>query len=385
MASIRGDLSIMPLGDFLQWLSNNQISGVLTVDSGTSQGRFAVQNGHIIRAQTSEKRSSLGQFLVNASLITEDQLQRALAQQATSDQEWRGKGEPQSLGYYLLKRDFVEKSALEETIITQITELLLETMLWQSGVFVFNNLPVVHQSAEIPVEVSLRELRSIAADRSPIWERFHKHFSNKKAILTLEGNDAHIEHSFDSIDSQLLKFAAHRMTLESAILELHAPYFQAFERIATLEHEGFIKIGAPDPKEPTTLDIKIEDLEQHDHAHAARHAFESENYRVAIGHATAELITTPGDEKLVRLRSEARKRLETRLSNDLPSLDATPRLLKKLTEVRNSRRLSAKEHYILSRVDGQRSLEAIVRVSPMKDIDAFKLFQNFVREDIIRF
>ena len=45
--------------------------------------------------------------------------------------------------------------------------------------------------------------------------------------------------------------------------------------------------------------------------------------------------------------------------------------------------LSAPERYLLSRIDGQRTVEAIVQVSPIHELDALRCFKGFVEQGLI--
>jgi len=45
--------------------------------------------------------------------------------------------------------------------------------------------------------------------------------------------------------------------------------------------------------------------------------------------------------------------------------------------------LSAPERYLLSRIDGLRTVEAIVQVSPIHELDALRCFKGFVEQGLI--
>ncbi|MFL5350231.1 MAG: hypothetical protein ACJ8AT_36110, partial [Hyalangium sp.] len=46
--------------------------------------------------------------------------------------------------------------------------------------------------------------------------------------------------------------------------------------------------------------------------------------------------------------------------------------------------LSAPERYLLSRIDGKRDVAAIVRVSPLHELDALKYFQGFLDSGFVK-
>ncbi|MCL2179478.1 MAG: hypothetical protein FWB81_08755, partial [Cystobacterineae bacterium] len=47
--------------------------------------------------------------------------------------------------------------------------------------------------------------------------------------------------------------------------------------------------------------------------------------------------------------------------------------------------LTAPERYLLSRIDGNRSLSAIVHVSPMREVEAISLFERFWEQGWVKF
>ena len=45
--------------------------------------------------------------------------------------------------------------------------------------------------------------------------------------------------------------------------------------------------------------------------------------------------------------------------------------------------LSAPERYLLARVDGQRTVEAIIQVSPIHELDALRCFRGFLDQGLV--
>ena len=46
--------------------------------------------------------------------------------------------------------------------------------------------------------------------------------------------------------------------------------------------------------------------------------------------------------------------------------------------------LTAPQRYLLSRIDGKRDVAAIVRVSPLHELDALKYFQGFLDSGFVK-
>ena len=47
--------------------------------------------------------------------------------------------------------------------------------------------------------------------------------------------------------------------------------------------------------------------------------------------------------------------------------------------------LTAPERYLLSRVDGRRTVEAIIQVSPIHELDALRCFKGFLEQGLVEF
>ena len=49
-----------------------------------------------------------------------------------------------------------------------------------------------------------------------------------------------------------------------------------------------------------------------------------------------------------------------------------------------TRRMNAKQRYLLARIDGRRTVQAIIQVSPMHDFEALDILQRFTDEGIVQ-
>ena len=68
---------------------------------------------------------------------------------------------------------------------------------------------------------------------------------------------------------------------------------------------------------------------------------------------------------------------------EIVSREKIPALVKQVDD-KGARKLTAKQRYILARIDGKRSVQAIIQVSPMRDIEALEILRGFLRDGIIR-
>src|SRR5262245_18717673 len=77
--SVRGSLRTMAIADLLRWIERRGIAGELTLDRANLTRRFQTSAGAITGASSTDPAEYLGQILLNAGAITEEQLREAYA------------------------------------------------------------------------------------------------------------------------------------------------------------------------------------------------------------------------------------------------------------------------------------------------------------------
>src|SRR5687768_12518563 len=79
--SLIGNLRTMSLPDILQWIAVGRKTGTLHLERGSIQKRIMFREGSIATSWSNDPRESLGQFLIRESVVSEEQLFRALLRQ----------------------------------------------------------------------------------------------------------------------------------------------------------------------------------------------------------------------------------------------------------------------------------------------------------------
>jgi|GEM_PF-5674673 len=384
MALIRADLSLMPIHDFLTWLQTQDLEGVLTVDSGVTQFKFFISQGAVVRAQTNTKTLSLGQFLIAIQNFSEDTIRQAL--EARQEAAIRANADEHiPIGEFLIQHRLISEEELKLAIISQIKEVLFEAATWKKGVFAFERDQFRNHTFTTAASVSIESLCRLIHERQETWHQFHQVFKDKKARLEIGRVSSENTYRLNHLEDRILSYAAFGMTIEAVLLEVRGPAYQTYQRLTKLEQLGFIEIIGAALDEPPTLDIPVQDDTTTDHELKAENALTAGDYRLAMSYAKVCLARDPCDERARNIIQDADQLLKKQLRSLLPSLEAIPHKLMTTEELRATRRISAKEYYLLSRINGIRNIDAIVRISPMKDIDAYKLFEQLKREGVIRF
>ena len=119
---LAGDLSGFPIGDFVAFIHQSHLSGVLTVASGGAERSVAFKDGEVRGAQSTAPGERIGEVAVRLGYATEAQIAKAAAG-----------GRP--LGKALVELGFVSASDLWKCFHEQVTEVFHAILLSPSGTF----------------------------------------------------------------------------------------------------------------------------------------------------------------------------------------------------------------------------------------------------------
>jgi CheY-like chemotaxis protein len=126
---IEGSLRNLPLSDVFQIVATGLKSGVLTVTDSDKRARLYFEMGRIQYAHLTPG-IHLGEILVRMELLTSYEVQDILRKQTEENP-----GTP--LGLTATDMGYVTQEELKRALITQITEVLTDIMLWRRGNFHF--------------------------------------------------------------------------------------------------------------------------------------------------------------------------------------------------------------------------------------------------------
>lgn len=85
MPQLSGDISLMPVGDVFLWVANRKLTVTITMQLGEFDRQFVLREGLVYQSAASDPREYLGQHLINFGYIDEDQLQKAFDTQRETD------------------------------------------------------------------------------------------------------------------------------------------------------------------------------------------------------------------------------------------------------------------------------------------------------------
>jgi hypothetical protein len=373
MRGLSGDFSTMPLRDVVLYLGNTRASGDLNLERDQLRKRIQIQSGLVVNASSNQPREYLGQILINLGHITEDQCNKAFDTQ---------KQTKVFLGKILSMIGLVSEEVVLEALNLKVRETLLEALHWDRGSFSFDPSNAPESLDGLEVQVDLLDLHREGEFREAAWQTIRAIFPHGGVRLELVGRKLPQKPDPDSLEARMISLIGEGATIEEIILALHATDFFLYQRLYALHRLQALKVHIEPPKVPAPPTAGQAEQSGPQLVRQARMWLDMGNVRdaEALARRAQELFQTQETSELLRSAEGA---LLAKLRRDLSEGGQVPSLLIHASKLRTLD-LSAPEKYLLSRIDGTRELSAIVRVSPLQELEALKFFQRFVEQGLIK-
>jgi hypothetical protein len=418
MATITGDISFMPVGDVVLWIANRRHTCTLVVRRGAVESTFVVRNGLAWRASSSDPREYLGQHLINFGYIDEEQLQRAFDTQKETHVP---------LGRVLVMVEAVTNEQLSRVLLFKTREAALETMAWTEGTFRVTTDVPTEKDLDNEVPIDLFEVHSEGTARAQMWTEIRRVFPSDATRCDVLVDANRVESAFDR---RLLALMAQGKSAGEASLELRSMDFQTYARLYDLYNRKLIRprtttskvpgpltreqaiqglaglelpvvqgSSAPStataggqyiyvrPEQPVEAPGVAVPAEASDPAAALRVALAGRNWSEALILSERILEQDPhNSEAIAAYRvAELQVRRQQAQAGGASALDlnAIPQLAVARTQIALAH-LTSKERYVLSRIDGRRTLQQIAAVSPIQRDELVRIVEAFVGRGVVR-
>ncbi len=369
MKGLAGDFATMPLQDLTIYLWNRRGTGTLTLEHDATTKQLLIVDGHVLNASSNNPREYLGQVLINLGLITEEQFNHAYVTQ---------KETKIFMGRILVMIGVLTEADLNAALQFKYRETLLEAFDWKTGYFTLVSDARVASPDQENIRVPLGEIPKDAVGRIKVWEQIRQVFPQSDCLLTADLSQLPEPVRPGSLDEKIFAALEGGATLRDLTLRLHATDFFLQSRLCALQRMGVISVGEP---QETGIEIEVgtsgEEAESINALHeAARDALEQSSYREAY-HALRPALQMAQTPEAMTMMAEVQTRwlpdLQKRLlgQRNVAILAVSPEELA-------THHLSPEERYLISRLDGNRDIEAIVRAAPMSEFEALALFDHFL-------
>lgn len=228
MATLTGDIGLMPVGDLIIWIANRGLTGTFMVKKRGCDSRFVIRDGQLWQGASLDPREYLGQHLINFGYISEDQLQKAFDTQQETHVP---------LGRVLVMVDAVKQDLLERVLLFKTRESLLEAMSWTEGSFkLIDEVPETTE-LDTATAVDLHEAHSEALARAQMWNEIRSVFPSDATRVEALIDPGHLS----GFDKKLVQLMAAGRSIGEASLELRSMDFQTYARLYDLYNRKAVR------------------------------------------------------------------------------------------------------------------------------------------------
>ncbi len=356
---IAGNLNTMILPDLLQVLSIGKRTGTLRLNTGEVEKSIFFKAGTIVSASSNDPKEYLGHFLVSHGLIDEVQLERAVRRQASA---------PQLLGMILVEQGAISADDLYQMLRLKAEQTIFELFFWTEGDFSFldDQLP---EYEIVPISLDVQELLMEGMQRVDEWDQIRELIPSDQAV-PVAVTDLLDNPKLGDRDRLVLGLVDDRRSIEEIGLHARTSEYFVSRVLYRSALKGKIKVvrprivtvgGSPQATSGSALMIS-----------ADRHLKNGELV-LAYRHIKAAQSLEPSNPELMLKVKAVAASILTAITNDGVSNDAIPRLVVQLKEL-TKHDLSPQEGFIASRVNGTSDVAAIVKISPLPEIEAVLVF-----------
>lgn len=362
--ALSGDLSTFEFVELLEWIARKRKTGTLVLRRLSTEKRLGFRSGRLHSSSSNDPRETLGQVLVRDQLLGEEELFKALLRQEK---------ERRLLGELLVADGRLTPEQLRRALESKTEETLYDLFLWPEGRFEFED---GQAPAEGPVRIDM-DLRLVLQEglhRLKQWRELRPQLPSTATFQVLRrGVDV-----ADPVDQQILGLAAASKTLAAISLETRRAEFEITLRLNALIQRGALKVGQSQPQQAPLDPVgAIQALLARAEKLLAEHNFDGalQTYEAVLG--------------IDRLNQDAKKgllavgnvRRQWRVLNRMP-LDRVP-VLRIGSMALTQQRFEPNEGFVLSRINGQWSLRAILKLCPLPESDVLAIVGRLIERGVV--
>ena len=173
---LEGTLRVFSLTDIFQMLGLQRKTGILKVDGEDDTVTISFLGGSVVAAESTARRldNRLGNLLIRAGYVTQEQLERVLVVQRETQQR---------MGFLLVREGLIDPQELREALRVQIARIVYTAFRWPDGRFHFTQEGTVDYDADHMAPVSIDTILMEAAQMVDEWPMLEKRLGSLSAVF----------------------------------------------------------------------------------------------------------------------------------------------------------------------------------------------------------
>ncbi len=370
--SLSGDFATMPLPDLLQWLAMSQKTGILILQRGEVVKEIYLRDGKIVSSSSNDPREYFGQFLLAYGKISEDDLLIAFARQAQTGIK---------LGRLLVMEGHLSEDDVQRFLRIKAEETIYDLFLWEQGDFKFYN-DVPAQSNHVPIAMDVTSILMEGTRRADEWGRIRKVFPSEETIVAIVPENLTREILADPLYNRMIQLMEAPRRILDLCLMFHSNDFAVNKTLHDMYRIGIVQVvKAPEARAVPTMssDEQVRLLSNH-----GLKQFNSGEFEACVETFKQVKSLDPNNALAETMVQKAFGELKHTLVSDVFTIEHVPYLQKSLSEL-NNMTFTPQENYILSRVNGVNTVQAILRLSPIQELQALMIFKRLAKDGFIGF
>ena len=371
---IVGNLKTMELSELLQWAAQSRKSGTLVISAPEVEKRLYFESGVITSVSSSDPNEWLGHFLVSHGYIDETTLAKAISMQEK---------DRSLLGRILRDLSAIDAESLGKMLRLKSQESIFELFTWEEGEFRFldGELP---EFKMVPLALQVTPLIFEGIKRLDEWNLVRKAMPSTRAVpvaigeITKPRDDPAASYILESVDDD--------RTIEELALHTHSSEHLVCRVLFDALQIGQLKLVRPRGRasEPQEAPVPVGSVDAEDLLSLGEEHLAAERFGPALRHLrAAQSLASEKSDIHERVR-KAESHISEWLEGQGIALDAVPEIARTQDEL-PSLRISPKEVFILTRINGEYDIQTILKISPMPALDALLVFWRLHEEKHISF
>ncbi|MGH9368078.1 MAG: DUF4388 domain-containing protein [Thermoanaerobaculia bacterium] len=369
---ISGNLKTMQLSELLQWLSLGQKSGTLLIEGRGVEKRIYFQNGRINSSSSSDQREYLGHFLVSHGYITEEELKMAMEVQEESNI---------LLGKILVMINAIAETDLLRLMRKKAEESIYDVFLWQEGNFEFvdGELPELKM---VPLSLDVTGIIMEGLRRFDEWKQIRAQIPDNQIVPRIVR-----PLNLDTLSEQeklIVPYIDGQRTIEEIALQTHNAEFNVSRLVFEgLRGETMALVEAAARRQRFVAGGGAIAAEEVEHFLQRGMAQLTQDPQTAYRMFKVASDLSPSDGRAAEGIRDAERIIKQSLEKDGVKGEKVPELAIPISEI-TERTFSPHEGFVLSRINGQWDVKAIMKISPIKELEVLMIFQKFLKDGVIR-
>ena len=366
----------MAVSDLLQFLAAGRKTGTLKFARSGIVKQIFFENGAIVGSASNDPKEAIGQVLLHYGKITEPQLREAMETHRESGDR---------LGSILSARGFVSQADIMYVLRTRTLEIIYDLFIWEEADFeFFDGEPFPTDMIRINVDVTNVIMDGIY--RIDEWVRYRKVIPSDRTFFELIPGWTQMLPDSSKETREILYHVEKGLTAAEICYNMHTSLFHAYALLFELVEKGVVKVGGEAPAVERVPDPSVLRLPKTvpDLLKLARAEMKEDNVENALAIITSALDLEPKSSEAQDLRAAAEKKFVEQVYQNGVSPRAVPKLIASLDQLEQER-LGPQEGFLLSRINGELDVGAILSVCPFREADSLRMIKKLMDAGIIGF